>query len=160
MRATSILSFAAAGVFALAHAPATHSAPLALGCVPVEKLECGCHIRVNALRCTEREGASGPQFVTGLADDAPLLIQLDGKDVALPHVRHIGTTAKGDTPGRWVDEYGAVELGVSISYAPGASTCPKTDGEGCEYSDYSAVVDIRRHGHPPLVLSASARCGC
>lgn len=99
-------------------------------------------------------------FFTGLELSDLLHMVLGGKAIELSHAKHIGKSVKGDSDGRWVDEYISETLSVKISYAPGRSTCPEDKGEPCEFSDYDAEVAVRSLGDTPRIYRAAARCGC
>lgn len=99
-------------------------------------------------------------FFTGLELNDPLHLVIGGKAFELTHTKHRGMSVKGDSDGRWVDEYAGEGLHVRISYVPGRSTCPKDKGEPCEYSDYNAEVTVRGLGKAPRTYNATATCGC
>ena len=131
-----------------------------LGCVRTEKLACGCYIRIRDSACTKRSASNAPHLFTGLNEKDPLLLNLVGLDIELPHTRHQGKSVKGDAPGRWADEYGSKEVAVRITYAPGESTCTKPKPETCEYTDYNATVVLQGRGHRERTFKASVVCGC
>ena len=140
---------------ALAQPP--RESELSLGCVSSEKLACGCYIRIRKFACTT---STAPNLFSGLDEKDPLLLNLGGLDVTLSHTRHQGKPVKGDSRGRWADEYEFKELAVRITYAPGDSSCTKPKPETCEYTDHSATVVIQRRGHSERTFKASAVCGC
>jgi hypothetical protein len=142
------------------HAQTSVSAP-ALACVAPEKLGCGCHIRLANLACPNPAYARQPQLFTDLAVDAPLLLVLDGEEQALPHVKHVGSSIKGDPPGRSTDVYRSSEMEVQVRYSPARSTCPKTKIDGCEYTDVQVEIQLslpRRQRS--WLLKGSGTCGC
>jgi hypothetical protein len=133
--------------------------PVALGCVPAKAVTCGCSVRISNLACTA--DANGPHFFTGLEPEDPLLFRPNGQNLELPHATHKGSALKGGNRGRWIDGYGSKEISVSIYYAPASSTCTKSqDDEGCEFTDYSATVLLRRSHQRLRVFTAKAKCGC
>ncbi len=159
LRTTAIL----AAVLAFGHhevVPAQAQPAAKIGCVSANKLECGCHVRVKNLTCGSAGSARGVHFFTGLEPKDPLHLVLENEPIELSHATHRGKSVKGDSDGRWVDEYSNESLRIRISYAPGRSTCPEGKGEPCEYSDYNAEVTIKRIGSTPRTLRATATCGC
>jgi hypothetical protein len=159
LRATALLmaSCAALSHSAGAAQPET-AAPI--GCVSSDKLACGCHMKVKHLACTPAGSTPVVHFFTGLDLSDPLHLVLDGQATELPHTAHRGNSVKGDSRGRWVDEYSNGSLRVRVSYAPGKSTCPKSKGEPCEFTDYNAVVTVVTAASTPRVYKTTARCGC
>jgi hypothetical protein len=159
LRATALLLAALVNPYISAlHAQPQPAVPL--GCVSSDKLACGCYLRVKNLACTPVGSTPVVHFFTGLEVNDPLHFVLDSQATELPHKGHRGNSVKGDTPGRWVDEYSNKDLRVRISYAPGKSTCPRNKGEPCEYTDYSAEVTVQKAGSTPRVYKATATCGC
>jgi hypothetical protein len=142
------------------HAQKPASAP-ALACVAPEKLGCGCHIRLADLVCPNPAYARQPHLFTDLAAEAPLLLVLEGKEQVLPHVKHVGSSIKGDPPGRSMDVYRSSEMEVQVRYSPGRSTCPKDKADGCKYTDVKVEVQLslpRRK--QSWSLKGSGACGC
>ena len=100
-----------------------------------EKLACGCYIRIRDFACTKRFALDAPHLFTGLNERDPLLLNLIGLDIELPHTRHRGKSVKGDTLGRWADEYGFKEVAVRITNSSSESICTKPKPETCSYTD-------------------------
>jgi hypothetical protein len=130
------------------------------GGVAGEKLACGCHVRVKNLACSPSSAQPVVHFFTGLEVKDPLHLTLDGQAIELPHKTHRGNSVKGDKRGRWIDEYASERIQARISYAPGTSSCAKTKGESCEYTDYKAEVRVQQAGRAPQTFQAIAMCGC
>ena len=131
-----------------------------LGCVPPDKLNCGCYVRVAVQSCSAQNTSSRTQLFSGLAATAPLLMKLDGSDIEVPHVRHRGAPVKGDVSGQWEDEYASEHVNVNLTFTPSSSTGPKSKPDGCEYSDYKVKVVLRVTGQATRRLQGKAVCGC
>ena len=136
------------------------AAPPVLACVAPEKLGCGCHIRFPKLTCANRSYEQQPQLFTKLRADAPLLLVLNGQERTLPHVKHSGTSVKGDSSGRSSDLYRAADLEVKVRYAPTQSTCPKDKADGCEFTDVRVQVTVSMPAKEKWRLVGSGTCGC
>lgn len=134
--------------------------PPVLSCIAPEKLGCGCHIRLHRLSCAGQSFDTRPQLFTELEEKAPLLLVLDGKETAVPHVSHVGTSLKGNPPGKSADVYRKGELEVELRYRPAKSTCPPGRAEGCEFIDVNVEVTLSRPHAKKWFASGTGACGC
>ncbi len=143
-----------------ATASAQSSSPAVFACVPFDRLNCGCQVRLVGLKCAQPSSPRQPHLFTDLADQAPLLLFLNGKEYSVPLLRHTGS-AKGERPARWTDVYKNGDLEISLKYTPGASTCPASKrDEGCEYLDVNVEVQMLLPGSGPQRFRGVGACGC
>jgi len=131
-----------------------------LACVAPEKLGCGCHIRLAGQSCANQQFQRQPHMFTAPDLSAPLLLVIDGQERTLQHVRHNGSSVKGDPPGRSSDLYEFKDLRVKLRYSMAPSTCPKTKQEGCEFADVNVEVSLSQRGQKTWVRLGSGICGC
>lgn len=129
-----------------------------LGCISPERLGCGCQIRLSEQSCPDFH--QQPHLFTALDANAPLMLMMDGQEILLPHHQHIGDANKGDNPGRFADIYANAEFMIRIDYNPAASTCPKDNPDGCEYTDVHASILLQRSDGRTLQLEGRGTCGC
>jgi YHS domain-containing protein len=100
-----------------------------------------------------------PHYASG-EELAPLLLVMAGQERTLPHVSHIGSSVKGDPPGRSSDLYESKDLRVNLRYSMAPSTCPKNKQEGCEFTDVNVEVSLTQRGQKTWVQLGSGICGC
>jgi hypothetical protein len=131
-----------------------------LACVAPDKLGCGCHIRLAGQSCANQQFQRQPHMFTALDVGAPLLLVMAGQERTLPHVSHIGSSVKGDPPGRSSDLYESKDLRVNLRYSMAPSTCPKNKPEGCEFTDVNVEVSLTQRGQKTWVQLGSGICGC
>ncbi len=131
-----------------------------LACVAPEKLGCGCQIRVAHQPCANRRFAHQPHMFTELDANAPLLLVIDGQDRSLKHIGHVGSSVKGDPPGRSTDLYESEDLKVKLRYTNAPSTCPKDKLDGCEFTDVKVEVTVSQRDRKAWVRKGYGTCGC
>ena len=129
-------------------------------CISQERLKCGCFIRLHAPRCNSQAFYNQPHLFTELQSNAPLWINIDKQEKALPQVLQTDTPAKEDSsrPSRTV--YRDEQLEIDIRYRPARSTCPASKIDGCEYSNVAVQVSIKRTGNKAVKYQGTATCGC
>ena len=124
----------------------------ALGCLPRERIECGCTVRLPGFACHH--------LYSGLADGSPLWIVLDGRETELESSRPASQSFSFSRGDSWSEKYVGQGVSVAVSYRPGSNTCRKPPPETCEYFDVRAVVTLERNGHAPLRYEGVGACGC
>lgn len=149
--------FALISISAFAQGSSTPS----LGCVPFERLTCGCQIRLIQMACQAPSSAAQPHLFTDLKPDSLLLMVIDGKEVSLPLFSHQGGP-KGERPVRWADFYRGNKIDVRLTYSPGANTCPasKRSDDGCEFVDVNVKVELTAPGSSKSLFTGLGTCGC
>ena len=129
-------------------------------CISQQRLQCGCFIRLQVPRCNNLVFSSQTHLFTELQLNAPIWINIDMQEKALPQVLQTGTPATEDSsqPSRTV--YRDEQLEVDIRYRPARSTCPPSTIDGFEYSDVAVKVLIKQKGKKAMKYQGSGTCGC
>jgi hypothetical protein len=160
--AAIVFSFASVGVQAPPRT-ARGTTALDLRCLLLERLSCGCSLKVVTLACDASDPSGWKaHFFSEVNQGALLWINLGGREVSLRSRRPTTNSflhGKGD---RWVEEYDGENLKAVIRYRPGKSTCPaeKERDDGCEYFDVAADVAISVAGSREHTYRAIGECGC
>jgi hypothetical protein len=158
LRRTMIVAAAASTLFG--PLPVAAQGNVTPDCLPHERIECGCSIRLTALACPADPASSRYHLHAGLVDGAPLWLRLDGQEIALKSRRPASQSFSFSRGDRWKEAYAGSGISVDIAYRPGASTCLAGPPEECEYFDVRASVTIARGRTKPVRYEGVGACGC
>ncbi|MBS1811878.1 MAG: hypothetical protein JST84_27200 [Acidobacteria bacterium] len=113
---------------------------------------CGCSLWLATDR---KQRESRLVFVDDLGETA--LMNIDGKDVKLPHLRHYERQAKLKVGDKSWWEYQKNDLKVRLDFVV-TKVCPPKD-ESCEVTHYNAQLSVTR-GAQKQILKTKGTCGC
>ena len=154
--------FAAAAGALVTPALAADAPPFAhrLACVAEQRVECGCALRIEGSACSASPVAHRPALFVSLAGGAPLVLELDGREVLLPPDAR--NPPLPDVGGPWpnVQHFGGAGLRVRIEFGAAPSTCVKPAPETCSYTDVRATATVTEPGRAPVRLQGRGTCGC
>ncbi len=153
---------AAASACALvAPALAADAPPFArrLACVAEQRLECGCALRIEGSACSASPVAHRPALFVSLAGGAPLVLQLDGREVLLPPDARNPPLPDAGLPWPNVQHFGGAGLRARVEFGAASSTCVKPAPQTCTYTDVRATVTVTGPGRAPVRLRGRGACG-
>jgi len=131
-----------------------------LQCLPYTRIECGCAIALDKIECKSEPDNSRYHLFAKLSDGAPLWLNLNGRQISVPSVRPVSRKFSFSPGDQWTERYLGDGLSITIHYAQGENTCPKTAPETCEYFDVSALVYIQQGSSVPKIFKGKGTCGC
>lgn len=134
--------------------------PLALWCIPLERLGCGCDVRITGLSCPNQSFPGQPHLFSELHEGAPLWLNIAGQDISLQSDRSSTNSFEPSRGASWNESYRSPDLSVKVSYRPGRNTCPKSKTEGCEFFDVAATVLITTADGRTTRYFGTGSCGC
>jgi hypothetical protein len=115
---------------------------------------CGCYFRFRGTPTN----AQRYLFFSSIEDDEKTAwMNIEGSDVKLSLARKRGPTGSVRVGSRLTRRYVAEDISVDVTYI--ATRICKRDDEGCEVTDYSATLTVRK-GARAQVVKAVGGCGC
>jgi hypothetical protein len=132
-------------------------AALDFRCVPPERLDYGCSLKIVTLSCSDSH-LSGweAHFFSELHRGAPLWVNLGGRQLSLRSNLPVDDSFLHGPGDSWREDYEGENLKARIDYRPAKPTCPaeKAD-DGCEYFDVAADVLVEVAGAGSRAYSGS-----